>query len=153
MGRLKERLIRAMVRGLQDFGDVVFTDSQRDVPVDRGTLKKSGVFRRLPDGFEIAYRAPYAAPVHFGVKAHDEQVRRHYVRLHRRKIYMRTVMRKGRPTRYYRHGMVRAHYRGPFTRHVKDRPARPWLQDSLDRHMPELGQYLGRQLGREFSSH
>lgn len=135
---LENRLVRAMTRGLQDFGEAVFLLSQQPgyVPVDKGTLKKSGVLRLLPNGFEIVYRTPYAAPVHFGVPEHDETVRRHWVRPFRR-IKPRSTL-------------VHGHFRGPFGRHMSTREARPWLQNAVDSLYPEIGKYLKRRLVIEF---
>jgi hypothetical protein len=146
----EHRLKDTMVRGLQDFGQAVFALSQQSgyVPVDKGTLKKSGVFRLLPNGFEIAYRTPYAAPVHFGVAEHDERVRQHWVRPFRRRPVFVTARRiKAHST------LVHGHYRGPFTRHVRERAARPWLQDAVDALYPKIGEYMKRRLVIEFSGH
>jgi hypothetical protein len=145
MPSFEDRLRRAMVRGLQDAGEKMFTESDRDVPVDKGELKKSGVFRRLPDGFEIVYRSGHAVPVHFGVPAHDEWVRRHWVRPHRMRIRPRSTV-SGR----WRLVAVRGHFRGPFSRHMNDRAARPWLQDAVDRVYPDIGRYIKRRIVLEF---
>lgn len=142
-GKLEDRLIAAMVRAIHDWGDLVFTTSQRDVPVDKGTLKKSGILRKLPNGIEIVYRTPYAWPVHEGVPEHDERVRQHFVRSHlrrkRRQARRRTIM-------------VRSHLRGPFTRHMSERKARPWLRNAVERHYPRLSRMFGQRLALEFGS-
>jgi hypothetical protein len=141
MPHFEDSLTQAMVRGLQDAGEAMFVIADRDVPVDKGTLKKSGTFRRLPDGFEIAYRTPYAAAVHFGVSAHTEQVRRHWVRAHRMRIRPQSTMAVRRRT-----VQVAGHFRGPFERHVSERGPRPWLQDAVDRIYPDIGQYIKRRI-------
>ena len=150
MPQLENKSVRAALKGLQDFGEAVFTLSQRGVPVDKGTLKKSGVLRLLPNGFEIAYRTPYAAPVHFGVPEHDERVQRHFVHPYQRKTARGGVL-FGSPRRIRtRSVLVHGHYRGPFSRHMRDRAARPWLQDAFDELYPELGKYLKQRFVIEF---
>jgi hypothetical protein len=145
MPQLEDRLSSTAVKGIQDLGEAIFYLSQRYVPVDKGFLKKSGVFRRLPNGFEIVYRTPYAAAVHFGVPEHDERVRQHWVRTYSmrprpagpRRVKARTVL-------------VHGHYRGPFIRHMHERLPRPWLQDAVDELYPKLGEYIRRRMIIEF---
>ena len=146
-GTLRTRLCRAAVRGLHDFGDHVFAVSQVNVPVDRGTLKKSGRIRYLKSGVEISYGTPYAVPVHEGVPEHDEEVQRHYVRPHKRRIFRLTRTGRRRPVR---RTFVRGHYRGPFRRHVRERSARPWLREAIEEALPDLGYYILRRLREEF---
>lgn len=66
MAGLADKLEAAFLLGIQDVGDAVFRESQRRVPVRTGQLKRSGYSRRLRDGIEIGYRAPYAFAVEHG---------------------------------------------------------------------------------------
>jgi hypothetical protein len=66
MPSFADRLEQELVRGIQDLGAAVFRDSQRDVPVRTGRLKRSGYIRRLSNGVEIGYTAPYAFSVEHG---------------------------------------------------------------------------------------
>ena len=55
-----DEICEAFVRGLQLFGESAFDESQRNVPVDKGTLKQSGSFRPTSKGLDIEYTAGYA---------------------------------------------------------------------------------------------
>lgn len=67
---LHELVLKAIILGIQRNGDRVFSTSQNTdacfVPVDKGTLKRSGFVEKLPRGIRIGYTAPYAARVHSG---------------------------------------------------------------------------------------
>ena len=72
--RVKKRITNKQIRsavykGIKRNADRIFDLSQKDCPVDRGTLKRSGYVRKLKNGAVIGYRAPYAAAVEFGTKA------------------------------------------------------------------------------------
>lgn len=158
-GRFGAKMRKAAVRGLQDVGDEMFRHSQGIVNVDRGTLKKSGFIERLDDGVTWGYRAPYARAVNDGYNAHDERVRRHFVREHRRlvkgvriggKAY-RYSPRKGRFVKGGKYGTVKAHWRGPFTRHVRRREGSHYMERSIDAIKPRLAEIVGRRLRMAFS--
>lgn len=142
---LEVKLTRAMESGLRKAVDEIFAISQRDVPVDKGTLKKSGGIRRIKGGWEIYYRTPYAAPVEFGFEAHQQWVRRHYVMEHERRRFRG---RKLRPRRYI---SVRAHYRGPFTRHMPARAGRFFLANAVAEVRPRITRYVAQSLMRELA--
>lgn len=69
---LKDKIIAAVVKGIQRNGDKVFSISQDTagclVPVNTGMLKKSGYTNYLPLGIEIGYRTPYAGIVETGIE-------------------------------------------------------------------------------------
>lgn len=130
---------QALVRGVQDVGDQMFTESQRIVNVDRGTLKKSGFIRYLRDGVEFGYRTPYARRVNSGVAAdYWEAVRRHVVRSHRRRLPA--------AKRYVR---VRQHMRGPFKRLIKRREGSQFMEKSIEKIRPQIGRIILRRLKAE----
>lgn len=143
MERTFDRVAKAMVLGIRDLRDLMFTESQRIVNVDRGTLKKSGFTKNLPDGAEFGYRAPYAARVNFGLpKGYTEAVRRHRVRAHRRRL--------ARASRRY--VKVREHYRGPFKRvYAKGVKGSQFMERSVDKFMPQAGKVIGRRIRQVLS--
>jgi len=63
----RNKIIEAVVLGIQRNGDRIFDISQQKVPVDTGNLKRSGFVNRLDNGIEMGYRAPYAAAVENGI--------------------------------------------------------------------------------------
>ena len=142
---LETRLISAMEAGLGRAVEEIFAFSQRDVPVDKGTLKKSGGIRKIPNGWEIFYRTPYAPTVEFGFDAHEQRVRRHYVMDHQRRRF------RGKRLRPRRYISVRAHYRGPFTRHMPARAGQYFLAGAVEQVRPRFGRHVGRALAREFA--
>ena len=66
---LVDDINQAILDGVQDWVAEVYDASQENVPVQTGTLKNSGSVRITSTGGEIAYNAPYAAAVEFGVES------------------------------------------------------------------------------------
>ena len=70
--KVKSQIRQAVLLGIRRNADRIFSRSQQTqegyVPVDRGTLKKSGVVLNIPHGARIAYRVSYARDVEFGVE-------------------------------------------------------------------------------------
>lgn len=68
--RLISEIKKAIIGGIQRNGERIFHRSQQTqecfVPVDRGTLKRSGYTNKLVNGVEIGYTAPYASRVEAG---------------------------------------------------------------------------------------
>ena len=68
--RFKRSVYLGLIRGLRRFGERVFDLSQQTarcyVPVDIGILRRSGYTKKLENGIEIGYMAPYAGAVEFG---------------------------------------------------------------------------------------
>lgn len=58
--RDKEDFIESLIRGVRMFGEAVFDESQRNVPVVTGNLKESAEFFEIKEGIHIIYHAPYA---------------------------------------------------------------------------------------------
>jgi hypothetical protein len=129
------RFIEKLVRGLHDFGDEVFDQSQRDVPVDTGTLKGSGNLGKSSTGIVIVYRTTYAARQEFGLEpGATEQVRRHPVKRHTRR-------RAGGGKRI----VVPAHNRGPFIRTFPNGIlGRFYLSNAYLKHRPRLVEFISR---------
>tara|TARA_R100000329_G_scaffold150516_1_gene143660 strand:+ start:720 stop:1106 length:387 start_codon:yes stop_codon:yes gene_type:complete len=46
---------------IENFAGAVYAQSQSEVPVVTGELKNSGSLRKIPNGYEIRYSAPYAS--------------------------------------------------------------------------------------------
>lgn len=138
MSDMVGRLTTAIVRGLQDAGDLMFAQTQRVVNVDTGMLKKSGFLRYLPDGVMFGYRTPYAGKVNFGWAAQREMVRRHNVRRHRRRLY--------NSVRAYTY--VRRHERGPFSRMGSAHAGYHYMEAGIDMYLKDLPKIIGRQLVR-----
>ena len=69
-GKNRTQIKKAVRDGLRSTGESIFSLSQQTdlcyVPVDKGTLKKSGYVKNLSGGLEIGYLAPYASDVEFG---------------------------------------------------------------------------------------
>jgi len=121
-----EEFIRAVVKGMHQIGDQIFTESQIEVPVDEGTLKKSGVPEYLENGFRITYRTSYAAKQEFGLPpGHTESVRGYRVRRYTRKTGKRSGGKRvivpahnvGSHSRTYKKGLQGKFYlTGPYNR-------------------------------------
>lgn len=59
---------------VRDIADIIFTESQKEVPVDRTTLKDSGYISELLEeghvSYEVGYNAPHGPYVHWGTEPH-----------------------------------------------------------------------------------
>ncbi len=122
-----------LVEGLHDAGDEIFTESQVNVPVDKGMLKRSGTLIKLINGFRIYYRTSYAKRQEFGVAPGTvEHVKKHQVRAHMRK-------QKNRRKKV----SVIAHNRGPFDRtYPKGVPGRFYLTNAWQKVKPRLARFI-----------
>ena len=139
-----DAFVEKLVRGLHDAGDEIFDGSQVAVPVDKGTLKETGVLEKHSRGFRILYRTTYAARQEFGLPpGHTENVKRHTVqryttRAHRRKTATGKV------------GSIPAvehpgHSRGPYTRVFKEGlKGRKYLTGAWEEVRPRLVQFITR---------
>ena len=132
-----EKFMATLIAGIHAMGDEVFTQSQRDVPVDKGTLKKSGTLIKTDMGFRIIYRTSYAARQEFGVEPGTvEKVKRHEVRKHNRMIRPAGRKRRKKVT-------VREHQRGPYTRTFpRGIPGRFYLSNAWEQSRPRLTQFI-----------
>lgn len=168
-------LKQAILEGIWDCGDAIFSTSQTLVPVDKGHLKKSGRVRRLRNGVQIAYRTPYAAAVEFGWNRHGEYVKRHWVRAHYRKYhhFRRIVNVKTGAVQTHTlgpwkmsHGVrtrklvpinirkkmknkiyVSAHNRGPFVRRdIRERLGEHYLTDAVTNHIGDISLFIQNRI-------
>jgi hypothetical protein len=88
---LRQDVLEALIKGVRRNGERIFDISQNTedgyVPVDRGTLKKSGYTFLKPNGIEIGYTAPYARDVEFGRQAKPfSGVQKVRIKRHTRKL-------------------------------------------------------------------
>lgn len=71
IGEAKDNLPRGVDLATKWTAESVFSDSQRDVPVDTGELKNSGhVYQRRGGEWVVEYRADHARPVEEGADPH-----------------------------------------------------------------------------------
>ena len=141
------QLLEDLVRGMRDAGEETFKISQQEgyVPVDKGTLKKSGGTEMIPNGIVVFYRTSYAAKQEFGLPAGTtEDVPVHAVKAHRRK--RQTVTRRGRRVLIPAQ-RVAAHDRGPYTRtYHQGLPGRHYLGRAWDEVSPRLATFVKKRI-------
>lgn len=128
-----EKLEQEFVRGIQDVGLAIFRESQRQVPVRTGELRRSGYARKLADGIEIGYRAPYAFSVEYGDRR-----------------YQRSRRGLQRPSDVSSASIFR---RGPMKRQPKIDPRskpRHFVKNSVDKVLPRWHLIVGARLQRTF---
>ncbi len=117
---------------VKDVSDDIFGESQKMVPVDRGTLKKSGNVRVVEDlASEVGYFAPYARAVHDGFEEQDVTVKPHTRRISMafgRRIAPRNVR-------------VRRH-----RRHIGPREPRPYLDNAVRKTREKIPGITRRRL-------
>lgn len=113
---IREELEADMQKEIYKIADMILAESQSRVPVDRGTLKKSGNVRYGRNYAYIGYNTPYARTVHDGYKEHIRQVR-----AHNRMLQSGLVI------------SVRAH-----TRHMMEKSGNPYLDDAVARVLRDL---------------
>lgn len=140
------RFTGGFVAALQAIGEGIFTDSQRKVPVDTGTLKKSGVFEKLDNGFRILYRTSYAAKQEFGIEpGTEEEIPAHIVPAHKRR--KKGLTPSGRRRR--RTVKVEAHEVKAHTRVWKDgMPGKFYVTNAFKKWAPRLRKLLMAELKR-----
>lgn len=134
LARYPEALERGIELGIYDIADEVLAMSQRPwppgVPVDKGTLKKSGNVRLGEMSAVIGYNTPYAAAVHYGIRDQDVRVRSHS-----------RLMRSGKMVQ------VRSH-----TRHMKARKGRPYLTRPMELILPSIPDLMAARLRQAWAT-
>ena len=75
--KVREEIEMEFEKSIYDLADRIFAISQQNVPVDKGTLKKSGNVRYGRGYAIVGYNTPYAEDIHDGHGAHDRVVRQH----------------------------------------------------------------------------
>src|SRR5882757_1269322 len=103
---LTDKLGRAVLQAIRSSGEQMFTDSQINVPVKTGFLKRSGYRKYSATGYEFGYLAPYAAIINWGAPAHWETVPAHNREAHVRMV--RWMTKKGTLSKTRRRQQVRA---------------------------------------------
>ncbi len=133
--KVNSKLYAEIVRAVQDAADEIFFLSQQRVPVDKGTLKKSGGVEYLPTGAVIFYRTSYAMKQEEGVVAGtQEAIKKHSVKRHKRKLPQKTVW-------------VTEHDRGPYTRVWKTGyPGKQYVGSSWDEIRPQITKHIQKRL-------
>ena len=115
----------ALEAGVRDVADAVFAESQRNVNVDKGTLKKSGSVIYGSLSASVGYNTPYAKYVHEGTAPHIILPKKPggYLRFETdgQVVYARRVKHPG--------------YRG-----------NPYLRDAVESTRPTWGALIRRQL-------
>ena len=148
-----QKFIDNLVTGLHGFGDQVFTESQRNVPVDEGTLKKSGVIVKSSTGFKILYRTSYAWRQEKGVEpGTTETVKKHMVKAHTRKT-SNTPKKVGisgnLSVRLTPVTLVQEHERGPFERTYEEGIAgKHYVGNAFEKYRPKLAAFITKLYGR-----
>ena len=107
--KMEEELMEEMESTIRDVADQILALSQQKVPVDKGTLKKSGNVRYGRRYALIGYNTPYAEDIHDGHPQHDRVVRAH-----------QRMMESGAVI------SVRTHIR-----HMNQSTGRPYLDDAI----------------------
>jgi hypothetical protein len=132
--KAKEEIIKAMKFGNYDLADAVLTESQKshNVPVDKGTLKKSGNIKPPHPALKITvgYHTPYAAIVHEGFPEMDVNVKAHS--RHIKKAF-------GRPIKP-RDVNVKSH-----KRHIGPRAPNPYLTRPIQKIFPRVREIFKRR--------
>lgn len=66
LGLLEEEIIETAFKGIKKLGEVILGESQKLVPVDTGTLKRSGTTQssKKDHSVTISYNTPYARKQH-----------------------------------------------------------------------------------------
>ena len=154
-----------------DIGRLVFDESQVNVPVLTGFLKRSGRLVMNDRGFVIKYTAHYAARQEFGLEpGFTEHVEKHPVKGHKRRkvvkartgstmIPRHAYRRDGKLITVRRHrrkvqvpaGMrlerVDAFTRGPFDRtYARGIPGRFYLSRAFDKYKPDIQRRIYNRL-------
>ncbi len=139
------QLYSTVVRALQSAAEETFALSQRYVPVDKGTLRKSGTLELTSTGAVIFYRTSYAMKMEEGIPpGTTEEVPRHTVKAHRRRSH--NVTRRGR-TALIPATRVEQHERGPYTKiYHQGLRGRFYVGRAWDEVRPRLKRFLVEQL-------
>ena len=122
---LEKELTESIDKVIYDVADQIMAISQNLVPVDKGTLKKSGnvVYGR---GYAyVGYNTPYAETVHDGYGSHQRQVRAHTRRVKTSGIVI----------------SVRSH-----TRQMKARTGKPYMDDAISAVLKRLPEEIRNQI-------
>lgn len=129
--RAPAELHKALGLSVRDVADEILAESQKLVPVDRATLKKSGNIRYGDLAATVGYNTPYARAVHDGFDEMDVNVRAHTRRISMafgRRIPSMSVN-------------VRSH-----SRHIGPRLPRPYLDDAVKSVLPYVPKIFRKRI-------
>ena len=137
----------AIKAGLRDVADDVFAASQRNVPVDKGTLKKSGSVVETEGSITVGYNTPYARYVHDGTAAHIILPRLAKV-LAFPPSGARGVYRGGQRVGLVEFGGRKSVVPLVFARavHHPGTKAQPYLADAVTESQPRWHEYVARRI-------
>ena len=144
--RIKDKLLKAITKGVQVNGKFVFDRSQEYVPVQTGFLKKSGGFVAKKDGWILKYNAPYAADVENRPYSSDDEEKPKAISAYIRKAFRRT---DGTPVKATK---VRGYYYTKSGRLQRRDPRQggQYLTRATEMELPDLTTNVFQQLQRQF---
>jgi hypothetical protein len=145
--RIKDKLLKAITKGVQVNGKFVFDKSQEYVPVRTGFLKKSGGFVAKKDGWILNYRAPYAADVESRPYSSGEEEQPKSVASHIRRAFRRKDGTQIKATK------VKGYHASPSAIHMlRGDPNRggQYLTRAADTGLPNLTNNLFNALQKQF---
>jgi len=144
--RIKDKLLKAITKGVQVNGKFVFKRSQEYVPVQTGQLKKSGGFVAKKDGWILNYNAPYAADVHSRPYSSDEEEQPKTVGAYVRRAFRRkdgTQVKATQVKGYYYTKSGKRQRRDP-------RQGGQYLTRAAEMELPDLTQNVFNALKKQF---
>jgi len=143
--RIKDKLLKAITKGVQVNGKFVFDRSQEYVPVQTGQLKKSGGFVAKKDGWILNYRAPYAADVENRPYSSDEEQPKS-VGAHIRRAFKRKDGTVVKATK------VKGYYTTPSGKRLRRDPRQggQYLTRAADMELPDLTTNIFQALQKQF---
>tara|TARA_R100000808_G_scaffold2947_3_gene11041 strand:- start:10232 stop:10822 length:591 start_codon:yes stop_codon:yes gene_type:complete len=144
--RIKDKILKAITKGVQVNGKHVFQRSQQYVPVQTGQLKKSGGFSAKKDGWILNYRAPYAADVHSRPYSSNEEEQPQTVGAHIRRAFRRKDGTQVKATK------VKGYYLTKSGKRLRRDPRQggKYLTRAVDTEMPDLTTNVFNALQRQF---
>jgi|TARA_R110000824_G_scaffold3522_7_gene16627 hypothetical protein len=144
--RIKDKLLKAITKGVQVNGKFVFKRSQEYVPVRTGQLKKSGGFVAKKDGWILNYKAPYAADVHSRPYSSDDEEQPKSVGTHIRKAFRRKDGTQVKATQ------VKGYYTSPSGKAMRRDPRQggQYLTRAAEMELPDLTKNVFQALQKQF---
>ena len=144
--RIKDKLLKAITKGVQVNGKFVFKRSQEYVPVRTGKLKKSGGFVAKKDGGILNYKAPYAADVHSRPYSSDDEEKPKAVGAYIRKAFRRKDGTQVKATQ------VKGYYTSPSGKRLRRDPRQggQYLTRAAEMELPDLTQNVFNALKKQF---
>jgi hypothetical protein len=145
--RIKDKLLKAITKGVQANGKTVFKMSQDNVPVRTGFLKKSGGFVAKKHGWILKYNAPYAADVEGRPFQRDTEDQPKSVAAHIRRAFRRKDGTVVKATK------VKSYHASPSATHMlRGDPNRggQYLTRAVEGGMPNVTTNIFNALQKQF---